>query len=379
MCGIIASISRDHKKFNNSARVWEQYKDQCSRGKDGYGFVAVKDGEVRFVRAISEEKIKEALDKLGDTDLIIFHHRIPTCSINSIESNHPIFVHNKKNLQNKYFIVHNGMISNDDQLKKEHEALGIEYKTFSSYKIGEQSKTEYGDYTDSEALGVEMALYIEGKIQSANFKGGVACFILEIDQANNPVAFYAYRNTNPIKHYNNQVGQFFSSAGKGRDLPTDILFRYDLVDHVITKHKIVIGTPVPPTPPKDEHVHNLPSRDNDSTVITPTAIIRQPPYDLTERINDLSRIPGRTHEMTDEEYWERQSEQFASMHLEDLRDHQARIKTQIEIKKLELFNYTKEEQQDAYSDLLGQEVTDLSNELEEIEEEIKVFVPAPIF
>lgn len=238
MCGIITSIAYD-KSFDNKKKVWDQYQEQKHRGKDGYGFVAVTPDGIRYARATTEKAIKEELDKLPDTFLLMFHHRIPTSSVNSVNANHPIFIHNKKNLAHKYFLIHNGHISNHAALYDDHhKPMGFKLRTHAAYRYY-QGKNDYDTYTDSEALGIELALYIEGKTDHLRTRGGVACFMLQVDQNDVPVRLFFFRNTNPINFYRNNHGCFFSSVGKGEELEADMLYCIDFLNGEVLKKPVV--------------------------------------------------------------------------------------------------------------------------------------------
>ncbi len=232
MCGIIASLTKE-PSLDNMLRVKFQYKEQDHRGQNGFGFVAIQDHKVIYARATNEKEILEELDKLGETTLIMFHHRIPTCNMNAVKTNHPIFVASKKNLDHKYFIIHNGMIQNTVNLRKEHEAEGFKYRTDLSWKYSQVAHI-YNDHTDTESLGIEMAKFIDGETSRIKARGNVACFILQMDYENHPIAFYFFRESNPVNWYRNQKGMFMASEAKGQELPKDRLFRLDLKDWTLS-------------------------------------------------------------------------------------------------------------------------------------------------
>ncbi len=216
MCGIIASISKNKSKFNNVERVLQQFEKQRNRGTTGFGFISVnkKSKKIVWVTTKSENEMKEEIKKLKDDDILIFHHRIPTSSPNHVLANHPIMIENDEVLDYKYFIVHNGHIRNSSLLKLEHEKLGFKYST----KIEEKRWGHNSDFTDSESLGIELALYIERKKEKFEATGNMACFLLQVDKSNVPVNLFYYAVSNPVKFYENQAGIFFSSEGKGQDI-----------------------------------------------------------------------------------------------------------------------------------------------------------------
>lgn len=226
MCGIITSLTKK-PSLENVIKVKKQYKHQYQRGTDGFGFVAIQDNEIKFVRCVYEEEIMEELDKLGETTFLMFHHRIPTCNFNTPDANHPLFIHSKKNLEYKYFLVHNGSVTNTDSLRKEHETDGFKYKSEVEFVYGKSTYVNK-DHTDSESLGIEMAKFIEGKQTRIKARGGVAMFMLQLDAKNNPVAFYYFRNSNPINWFSNQSSLFLASLAHGQTLPDNTLFMLDL-------------------------------------------------------------------------------------------------------------------------------------------------------
>ena len=229
MCGIIAGINLDGKQ-NLPKLVEEQFNKQALRGRRGFGYVAVFDNEVIHAKSTTEEKIIASLRTLDNPKAILFHHRIPTSSSNSVPSNHPILVKNKKVLENRYFLIHNGHISNYSTLEDEHNKEGFNYSTKNefTYAYG-QDKGLYYDVTDSEALGVELAKFIEGKTKYVNCWGALAFIMLQIDKDNKPVAVYYGRNvSNPLKFYQDGKLFFLASEAKGLSIPSHKLFRYDL-------------------------------------------------------------------------------------------------------------------------------------------------------
>lgn len=232
MCGIITSLTKK-PSLRNTQRVKLQYEKQDHRGTDGFGFVAVENGEIIHARSTEEAAILAELDKLGPTTFIMFHHRIPTCNLNAVKANHPFFIASKKNLTYKYYVCHNGSISNTDSLRKEHEEEGFKYKTIVEWRYG-KSEASKSDQTDSESLGIEMAKFIENRQSRIKARGLVATFILQTDRDNKPVAFYYFKEGKPIKFYANGEGAMFASEGMGVDAEDKILYRLDLTTGELT-------------------------------------------------------------------------------------------------------------------------------------------------
>ena len=127
----------------------------------------------------------------------------------------------------KYFLIHNGHISNFETLQKENEKEGFQYKTRTPCKSYYEKEAEEL-VTDSEALGIDVAQFIEGKKKNLDSKGLFAFMILQMTRDNEPVAIYYGRNGNPIKFYQNEKLFFMASEAMGLTLPLDKLYRYDL-------------------------------------------------------------------------------------------------------------------------------------------------------
>lgn len=235
MCGIITSISKE-PTLDNVSKVKLQYEEQKNRGQLGYGFVAIdKNGEVIHSRSTDERNILAELDKLPETNLVMFHHRIPTCNLNAVKANHPIFISNKKNLDYKYFIVHNGSISNTDSLRTEHEEEGFKYGTDVSWHGTYNKELSFNDHTDTESLGIEMAKFVEDRSSRIKARGGAAIFMLQIDRKNKPINFYYFRETNPIKAYWNKDTFFLASEAPGVVIPERKIFKLNLETYELTQ------------------------------------------------------------------------------------------------------------------------------------------------
>ena len=224
MCGIIYAKSFENKNVNR--RIRKMYFRQKSRGTDGYGFLAINSKSFKLVRTIYEHDIMSKLKQIQAKE-IIFHHRIPTSTKNSSNTNHPI-VAISKNYSHNYYLVHNGIISNDESIKKEHYELGIKYSTVE----------KNGRFNDSECLLHDLALYLEGIKDENEFKvaGSVAFILLQTNKLNQPVALYFGRNHyNPLKiDYDKDEFIILSSEGNGKDIDPNILFRFDYKSKEIT-------------------------------------------------------------------------------------------------------------------------------------------------
>jgi glucosamine 6-phosphate synthetase-like amidotransferase/phosphosugar isomerase protein len=239
MCGIVYIKRTDGKPANG--QLFAQYERQKTRGQSGFGAIAIRD-KIETYRSEEEKTIKGMLQKLDDTE-ILFHHRFPTSTPNIIESTHPIHVSNKL-LGYDYYVIHNGVITNDEELKKKHEKIGFEYTTEVQTKLITK-KTQYfyeKQFNDSEALAIELALTIDGKKQDIETRGAVAMITLQTTKQGQPIALFFGRNMgNPL--YAERDKKFFalSSEGSGSLLTSDRLYRYDYATEAITETLKRIG------------------------------------------------------------------------------------------------------------------------------------------
>tara|TARA_R100001086_G_C11848217_1_gene261057 strand:+ start:41943 stop:43145 length:1203 start_codon:yes stop_codon:yes gene_type:complete len=134
--------------------------------------------------------------------IILFHHRKPTSTKNTLHTTHPIFVRHEE-LDYDYYISHNGVITNHGYLKQEHNKKGYEYttefreETILKYKNGKEEESTTGavQYNDSEALAVETARYIDGQGKAPDFRGAAAVWGIKVDKKSQKVLdIFFFRN-----------------------------------------------------------------------------------------------------------------------------------------------------------------------------------------
>lgn len=242
MCGIVHVKRKDGKPANRS--LLKRYNHQSHRGTQGFGFVELKDGKFGAeVRAQTEDIIEEKLEQSKASE-ILFHHRFPTSTPNFVEATHPILVDNKI-LKYYYYIVHNGVISNDDVLKLEHEKLGFSYLTEIRKKYVTRGQIYSSEmWNDSEALAIDFCLSLErGEAMKAS--GSIAMIALQFDKkTHKAVALYFGRNGgNPLKMENGK--DFFAlSSETGAMIDENKLYRldYETDDLTVTDFKIGVYT-----------------------------------------------------------------------------------------------------------------------------------------
>lgn len=231
MCGIIFAKSLDGKPVNKV--IAEQFEDQKSRGQEGFGIVLQKlDKTLDILRATQPLKFLVDLQtSLNPSEMIMAHHRTPTSSPNLTGQTHPILVRNEL-LKYDYLIEHNGVIYNDDERKKDHETMGFTYST--EMLVGQMTK-----FNDSEALAIDIALWIEQLLEKVEARGNAAYCGLQIDKATGQAVkwFFGRNWGNPLHFFRDQKLIFLSSEGKGESVEDGTITFIDLT-HPKLKQKI---------------------------------------------------------------------------------------------------------------------------------------------
>ena len=253
MCGIIAVFSKKNKSAGQYA--FELYKKQEARGRRGYGYISISDGKiVNVVRTKTESEIKSHIMK-EKADTILFHHRMPTSTENSVGTTHPMFVSNPE-LECDYYLAHNGTLSKPDVLKAEHEKLGYEYLTehtvteFAEFK--DSSKNEMVGvpevkFNDSEVLAIEFARYMEGLTSEIRAEGAMAFWAVSVEKGTNNVVgiFYGRNHGRTLCEQNTKKWKIVSSEN-GTDVRPMLLYTVNPVTLSTTEAKLPIdyATPV---------------------------------------------------------------------------------------------------------------------------------------
>jgi len=169
MCGIIGFIPKQHKT-KSSQRIKAQYQDQHTRGQDGFGIIHISPQRT-ITTTRSTEPISALLDLREQKDgIIFFHHRYPTSSQNLLSQTHPISVSHDE-LDYDWLIMHNGVIKNEDAVRKTHEELEepYTYNTLIDYQL-----TKKNEFSDSETFAIELARYLEGITEKIEAVGSAA-------------------------------------------------------------------------------------------------------------------------------------------------------------------------------------------------------------
>ena len=225
ICGIVYAESFLGTPVNNA--VMQQFDQQRTRGTEGFGLFNGK----HLVHAAKEDRILNWLVKeKNESELIMFHHRRPTSTINVRKAAHP-FSTKKYFGKNQYILVHNGYIGNDDELKAEHEKLGIKYQTI----------LDDGTFNDSEALLWDVALYLEGKQPELKAYGGIAFTCMKLVGGKLDKLYFA-RNSNPLNMARDKSGIMLSSEGEGEPIAQNTLHTWNYALKRLTKRKLEINS-----------------------------------------------------------------------------------------------------------------------------------------
>lgn len=163
------------------------------------------------------------------------HHRAPTSSNNKLSQTHPLIVDNGS-LKYKYAFVHNGIISNAEDVKKAHEKLGFEYLT--EYKQEWSNAEPDIKFNDSESLAIELARYIEKQTDTIATSGSIAFIGIQINRKTNKVlkVFFG-RNTSPLNLSASRGKIRLSSEGKGNAILANTLYTFEPNNYKLEKTK----------------------------------------------------------------------------------------------------------------------------------------------
>lgn len=252
MCGLIAVFSKKNKSANQYAL--DLYKKQASRGRSGFGFLAIHNGKLIGVhRAKDESTIKTALLR-ERADTILFHHRFPTSTDNSIGTTHPIFVSHEE-LECDYYLAHNGVITNPTTLKTKHNELGYAYNTeHSVYQIAEfadgmrveRLTTPVVKFNDSESLAIEFARYVEGLTSEIGTNGAVAFWAVSLEKGtNNVIDVYFGKNKGRDLCKINTNKWLVVTSETGKDIEAMVLNKVDINTRTISEFTLEIDEAKP--------------------------------------------------------------------------------------------------------------------------------------
>lgn len=187
-----------------------------------------------MVHNVKEQRIKTLLKRTkGENTEILFHHRYSTSTPDVRNACHPFST--KDTFDFEYIGVHNGVINNADELKREHVKLGIEY-------VSNQPE-EYHRirFNDSEALIYDLARYFEGYVDKLTAKGNDAFVVIRMNSAGQPqTLFFGHNSGSPLKMKNTKTNIVVSSLGDGDEVPIDTLMMYDYETGILSSEPMTI-------------------------------------------------------------------------------------------------------------------------------------------
>lgn len=244
MCGIIKAKV---KKGGAKQEILAMYKNQKHRGTEGFGYITIENGKLTGLKRSEDEKTILEMLKKETANEILFHHRFPTSTPNFEEATHPIVVSNDI-LEYDYYTVHNGVISNPEKLKVNHNKLGFVYSTAMKKQYVTKGNTyDYEtEWNDSESFAIDLALYLEGKQEELDSLGRIAFISYKVDKKTKEVinVYYGRNHKNPLMIYKGNKFESMSSENKkggAKNLTPHVIHCLDYKTGKTTIEDITIG------------------------------------------------------------------------------------------------------------------------------------------
>lgn len=217
MCGIIAVIAKHGDMEKAREAMLEQYENQYSRGTRGFGLIEVTNKGIRIRKAT--EPVKALLDiGRSEAPILLFHHRMPTSTDNKLDQAHPMKVSNDE-LKSDWYISHNGVIQNANELKKKHEEAGYTYDTIVKEKYHYENST-WQKFNDSEAFAIELVRFLEGKIEEVTWTGAAAFVGIRVNKKTQKPTqvVFGRGETNPLQMKETEDNLILASDIAGEDV-----------------------------------------------------------------------------------------------------------------------------------------------------------------
>jgi len=241
MCGIISIIKKEEDGIPTNTTISTMLTNQITRGQQGFGYVSFDDVVTAYTRRTTRTEI-EAVMENNKSKSIMFHHRLPTSTPNYADCAHPIRVSHEE-LNHDYYVVHNGVISNDGVLRDKHIALGYEYiTTIESIVKTKNHKQCACRWNDSEALAIDLARFIEGKSMEIEANGSIAFIALQVNKQTNKVmrVFYG-RNSSPLTFKLTDNSLILRSEGETDSISPNVLYCLDIKTWKVESVEVPIG------------------------------------------------------------------------------------------------------------------------------------------
>lgn len=234
MCGIVAFASRS-SNTNVIENILEAYGGQANRGQKGFGLTVVgPDLLNKTYRATSEISMLfhmlEARQENPAIRAALFHHRYPTSTKNTISGTHPFIVSHETELKYEHIVVHNGVLSNEFTLAKEHREKGYQYGS-------QEGKV----FNDSEAGSVEYARAVENPEYVIQAQGSQAYVSLVVDKETSKSIFLTFgtNGDNPLVFFHkNRSIRIASELSVGVAAEENKLYTFDFGTGKLTSREL---------------------------------------------------------------------------------------------------------------------------------------------
>ena len=214
MCGLVSKINFNGSSVN--ADILYRYIAQRSRGTEGYGFAGVVDNKVIIKKAVTEKGIISKIMKYP-SNAILFHHRTPTSTDNTLQSCHPFSVKVKSGW---IMLAHNGVIYNAEEMYKKHKRLGISYSSYCK---------KSDNFNDSECLAHDFARYVNGDIKNMECEGWVAFIAFKVDKNKKLENIYFMRNVSgKLNMMFIEDSLAIGSEIDGKEIDSNKLYNFDV-------------------------------------------------------------------------------------------------------------------------------------------------------
>ena len=315
MCGIIWVKRKDSAKARKV--LHKRFEAQRSRGVQGFGFMEIEKGNVKkWYQMRYEAEMETALNQATAPE-ILFHHRLPTSTPNFPEATHPIRVSNEL-LKYDYYVVHNGVISNDETMKARHEELGFEYTTIIQHQFQTKHALYDGvvEFNDSEAFAIDIALAIDKDKTTIESEGSIAFMCLQVEKETNNVKnlFFGRNYRNPLIVEDTKDFIVISSVGKGAEVKPNYLHRFNYETGKCEEVKYLsFGKYVYETPKIGFHYSGDDKKEKQGSLIPQTIVSKTDvaPKELAERTQ--AYYDGERIKYTNKELDEMQADDFGEI------------------------------------------------------------------
>jgi hypothetical protein len=368
MCGIITIIKKKDDGVSTSAAIKGMLQAQITRGMQGFGYVGFGDNVESYLRRETRTEIERALDK-NTSRSMMFHHRWPTSTPNYADCTHPIKVSHKE-LKDDYYLIHNGVITNDHVLHQEHLALGYEYTTTVETTIKTKNHIDPRiKWNDSEALAIDVARFLEQKQDKIECRGSIAFICMRVDKKTGVVkkVFFG-RNSSPLTIKITKDSLVLRSEGETDSIEPNKLYVFDMKTFKCEKADCQIGESIStryhydadedPDAWKD-FFRNSDYRPNYGTTFLP------PPRSITSRIHE----PVDIDTTADDSVYEPSEEELVAMEqASKIEDKISDINLALEELEAELAQYKNDGDADKYHS----EISQISDEIKKMEGEKEI-------